>query len=583
LDKVAAAKTVTLASNSALGTTYTVGATELNAVDNIVFTGDNNVTLSIDLTEIEAANADTSGGTSAAAVIATDNSSATTRITLTESIANLTNSQTLDLSKLAVDELALGSDSTIGTAEVLKVASGQNVVIASDQTSLNLTSAAVAGNTITLTVEDDSTATDTNVYEFGDITLTNFATVTIDAQDTESTLSGGDNGTATLTDDTGLKIDAGTAAVIAKGAGNMLIDEVVAASFNASQSTGNIDFTLDEDEVLNVTGGAGNDTFTDSDGNAAPSYVLDGGDGVDTFVASNNSYKAASFSMTNIEKIDVTAGDATFLDTQMTGKTLVVVADNATDELKIDTGATGGTIDVTNMETVTAAITLTGGAGADTLTGSATSATTINAAGGGDVINAGNGGSTIDAAGGNDQITTGTGTDSVTVGDGTDTVTIVADTAVDTVVFDSLTGQNTVTGFDTAEDKIDLDSLGAVANTAAGGTAVTAGAVTAGAITDNSAYVINNGAVALTAAGSETIADYTDLTDVAAYLNEGYTSTAAADEGQFLINDLVGGKTYLYHFLEGSGGASTISSAELTLVATITEETGSAIVAGDVV
>jgi hypothetical protein len=386
-----------------------------------------------------------------------------------------------------------------------------------------------------------------------------------------------------LTDDTGLKIDAGTAAVIAKGAGNMLIDEVVAASFNASQSTGNIDFTLDEDEVLNVTGGAGNDTFTDSDGNAAPSYVLDGGDGVDTFVASNNSYKAASFSMTNIEKIDVTAGDATFLDTQMTGKTLVVVADNATDELKIDTGATGGTIDVTNMETVTAAITLTGGAGADTLTGSATSATTINAAGGGDVINAGNGGSTIDAAGGNDQITTGTGTDSVTVGDGTDTVTIVADTAVDTVVFDSLTGQNTVTGFDTAEDKIDLDSLGAVANTAAGGTAVTAGAVTAGAITDNSAYVINNGAVALTAAGSETIADYTDLTDVAAYLNEGYTSTAAADEGQFLINDLVGGKTYLYHFLEGSGGASTISSAELTLVATITEETGSAIVAGDVV
>jgi hypothetical protein len=142
-------------------------------------------------------------------------------------------------------------------------------------------------------------------------------------------------------------------------------------------------------------------------------------------------------------------------------------------------------------------------------------------------------------------------------------------------------GANTITNFDTTVDDLNVDGLTADANNVT--TVVTAGGVTAGALTNENVYVINDGATALTAAGAESIADYTDLADVAAYLAEGYTSTAAGDEAVFVINDLVGEKSYVYALAETAAGASTIAEADLALVATVTEIDGGALVSGDVI
>ena len=84
------------------------------------------------------------------------------------------------------------------------------------------------------------------------------------------------------------------------------------------------------------------------------------------------------------------------------------------------------------------------------------------------------------------------------------------------------------------------------------------------------------------AAGVEVIADFEDLSDVAAYLAEGYTSTAADDEAIFVINDGAG-TAYIYHFLESAGAASTISAAELSLVGIVSENAAAALVVGDIV
>jgi hypothetical protein len=57
----------------------------------------------------------------------------------------------------------------------------------------------------------------------------------------------------------------------------------------------------------------------------------------------------------------------------------------------------------------------------------------------------------------------------------------------------------------------------------------------------------------------------------------------------FVINDLVGDKTYIYSYTESgvdadvSASDSTVSAGELQLAAIVTEESGAALVAGDIV
>lgn len=192
---------------------------------------------------------------------------------------------------------------------------------------------------------------------------------------------------------------------------------------------------------------------------------------------------------------------------------------------------------------------------------------TVTATTGSNEITTGSAADVIDAGAGNDVISAGAGANNITTGTGSDTVNLVVPGALNATA-----NADTITDFTTTSDKLSFDGItvtggGAIAATS--GTLATSGAVVAGALTDDSVYVVTNGGAALTLAGSETIASYTDLTDVAAYLNEGYTSTADDDAAIFVINN-GSGTAYAYLFDEQTAGASTIEAADIALIGIIT-------------
>ena len=89
----------------------------------------------------------------------------------------------------------------------------------------------------------------------------------------------------------------------------------------------------------------------------------------------------------------------------------------------------------------------------------------------------------------------------------------------------------------------------------------------AAALGDNDLTVIDmtvGAAGQLLAGGSEAIADFTDMTDVEAYLDEAFT-VAASDEAVIILND--GTNSYAYRFLEVDTTTS-MDADELTLIAT---------------
>ena len=229
-----------------------------------------------------------------------------------------------------------------------------------------------------------------------------------------------------------------------------------------------------------------------------------------------------------------------------------------------DTAANLAVTFVSANTTAAATVTIIGGAGNDTLTGNAAK----------DVITGGEGIDLIDGKG------------------GANTIILTETTAAqDTVSFtvpgalNSTVSADTITNFKTGSDKFSFDGItitggGAIASTT--GVAITSGSKAAGALTNDTINVISNGGVSLTSGGIETIASYTDLADVAAYLNEGFNATVDNDAAVFVINDVAGGRSYIYLFDEQTAGASTIQAADLALIGIVDEVADAAIVAGDI-
>jgi len=340
------------------------------------------------------------------------------------------------------------------------------------------------------------------------------------------------------------------------------------------------------------------------DGVSSFARLIDGSANSLNIVVDEATTSATSMTASDEETITITANNAYTLSTGLTGADLVTL--NITGDSTVDLSAVAAaklaTIDASGLTaaaqlimsstTSTANMTVTGntaasgytgllniatGTGDDTITG------TVNA----DTINGGAGSDTINAGGGADQITGGAGADTINLG---------SDAAADDVFLTVNTSMDTITGFDTTEDDLNMTNMVAAQNAAV---AVTSSAAdTDATFVDNNTYVISDGSTANgsnNAAGA--IASYTDLTDVAAYLSTLIDSdlhggadgnTAAGDEAVFVINDLVGDKTYVYHFLENGTATDTsagaaVSASELALIATITEESGSALVVGDIV
>jgi hypothetical protein len=197
-------------------------------------------------------------------------------------------------------------------------------------------------------------------------------------------------------------------------------------------------------------------------------------------------------------------------------------------------------------------------------------------------------------------ITASAGANEIKGGQGADTITLVTGTNADIVHFGlfSANGADTITVFDTLEDHLNFDvTMTGITNVVAT-TGLAAGAGDADFI-DNECYVHADGATASSGAGTAVITSYTTLSQVAAYLSDalkdntagtGSTSndTASGDEAIFVINDLVANVAHAYHFKENGTATDasvggTVVAAVLTLLATVTEESGVAIVAADII
>jgi hypothetical protein len=199
----------------------------------------------------------------------------------------------------------------------------------------------------------------------------------------------------------------------------------------------------------------------------------------------------------------------------------------------VSTGGLVFTADASNL----AGITFTGSSGGDNFTGGDLS----------DVVVVGSGDDIIDVAAG-----------------GANTVDLSAGGA-DQVEINSLTGFVTVTGFGSTDD---IDIQNAEIHTAT----VSYTSANTGLIDLTNEYVLINGlnasTTALKSGGSQTIADFTDLTDVAAYLEEALDILEAEDVG-IVLND--GTDSYIYHVdVDGDTTVNNrVDAGDLTLLAKV--------------
>jgi len=201
---------------------------------------------------------------------------------------------------------------------------------------------------------------------------------------------------------------------------------------------------------LNVTAGAGNDSFTTGSGADTFAYSgsnLDGtdniaaGTGTDTIRLDNSGGAVSAIidfaNVTGVEQISVVDVDGA---SSATAETITLQLGNnvvtSTQTITIDAGVitdTNDTVTVTMGTSTATNYSVTGGAGADNLTGS-TLGDTLNGGGGADNLNGGSGNDVISGGDGNDVITAGIGSDNLSGNAGNDSFTLAANfTSADTI------------------------------------------------------------------------------------------------------------------------------------------------------
>lgn len=214
----------------------------------------------------------------------------------------------------------------------------------------------------------------------------------------------------------------------------------------------------------------------------------------------------------------------------------------------LDASALTGILTVTG--TPGNAMTIKGGSAADVINGSASN----------DAITGGNGADVITGAGGNDSIilteTTSAIDKVVFTGGGTTAAVVTAN------------GTDTITGFGT-NDTLQINALGDGSTTATGLTTVSSAAAQ-GALTDDTVLILNvaGTAGALTTGGTATVTDWTNLTQVSAFLSERYTTTNDADQENVIVWN-VGTTSYIYHVDTLAGGSTALAAAEIALVGVV--------------
>jgi len=537
--------TASSSANTTVGNTFTVTAanalvTPLTAV------------LAAPLTSTMTGFNDTVNGSNFAGVFVQDDS--TTDADVYNTLVNVALAPTLVNVETVNATMAGNTLTTTGFTGVntISVSGGAGTVTTAATTMPTI--ALASGYASTLTVTPNATGNAINVRLDGSatgaaISSVNSTALTINTA-SASSLSGGVTaaGTITLTGAGALTLGAiTTATVIAGTAMTGALTQTAIGSLTVNSGSGADVLTLVAGtSVLNT--GAGNDTFSAVGGVITSADTLNGGAGTDTIsITGNTAVSATDFDgAVSIEAITVANTTTNVAITTVNalvdaGATLTVTASTLTT----------GTLTFNGALETNGFFNITGGAAIDTITGGANA----------------------------DTITPGLGADVITGGGGNDTINLAESTAsIDKVVFSggavSVVAQFAANGTDTingwgSTDTINVAALGD-GTTGAAATDITA-AATQGALTDDRALVISTtGAAAnLTTSGTAVITDFTNTTQVAAYLTERFTA-AANTEQVFIINNTASGanQTFIYTFVE-NGTANSIVDIELALVGII--------------
>jgi Ca2+-binding RTX toxin-like protein len=293
--------------------------------------------------------------------------------------------------------------------------------------------------------------------------------------------TGAGNDTVTITSVDGLS-------VINTGAGDDTLKvNDTDNDYSVYGGAGTDGFTIAADANANVYGNDGDDTFTvGADAGAA----IDGGNDTDTVILASNDYSGDGMTWSNIEKVNIKAGnatiDATTFASDNTFQLMGTGSETLTINAKTGVAATINASGVTTGDFQVAGVVINGDSKADTLTASNYS-DTINGGGGDDKIYGGtsldNGNDTLNGDAGNDTISGGDGKDIIsggadndilTGGAGNDTITGDAgqddmtggsgndtftwDGSADTTGNDAANDADVITDFKTGEDTIDLST-----------------------------------------------------------------------------------------------------------------------------
>jgi Ca2+-binding RTX toxin-like protein len=343
---------------------------------------------------------------------------------------------------------------TDGKFTLASIDAGGTVYVTGDAR-VTVTSALAAddGVVVTSTMPTDLGTVDTTALNAGSATndITADLGATANASVVVSTGSGND--TITLNDaeaifqvQTGSNLDGVT--VTSVGAGSVI-----------NTGSGNDTITSTETDVAyTISAGAGSDTITVS---ATDDAIVDGGDDSDTLkLASGASYDATSLSFTNIEVIDITAGDAQISAAQFANESSFTLVDEDDGGDEVLTIAASDGVDTTiDASTVVhdqdrlALLNIDGGDGNDTITGSAgvnviTTGTgttnTVNGGDGADVITGGTGKDTLNGDADGDTITGAAGIDVINGGGGDDTIKVSGTAADQNDIIDGGAGTDTM-------------------------------------------------------------------------------------------------------------------------------------------
>jgi Ca2+-binding RTX toxin-like protein len=286
--------------------------------------------------------------------------------------------------------------------------------------------------------------------------------------------------------------------------------------------------------TLAITGTSGNDAIT----------LASGGTIVDTVNVTAGTDTIVNFASGGADVLNVSAGATAVLTP--TGNTFTLTS----------TISNAGTVTINALSTSTG-VDLSGttvtGTGSFILNSSlAAAAGTFKGTAVVDNITGGVGADTISAGAGNDTITGGLGADSITSGGGNDTIVLTeATSSADKIVFESTASANgidTITGFITGSDILDLNPL----TTSTAVTAVT-GSLTA---TADKVYYLQTA----TAGNADTAAA------VATAVTGAATWTAAAAAAYIVIND--DNSSAIYQWTDTAGTAG-VQAGELVLIATV--------------